>query len=83
MRKPKFIFGEDNGYCSLWDITKEEYESYRERLNNITDDDEFDKVEKEWLRHEIRLNDFEHECGYVPGYVGYLAEVFNIEVDSN
>ncbi len=86
MKIPKLIYGEDNGYCSLWDITLGEYNHFRERINKAHDigkDDKAEELEKELASHEIDVPEFKYEFGYIPDYAGYLAKVFKIDVDSN
>lgn len=85
MSKIKLICGDDNGSCSLWDITLAEYEDYRERLNELEEEDnkeaQYEKLEKEWRGHEIKIDT--QEYGYIPDYVMYLAEELGIDTDSN
>lgn len=86
MIKPKMIYGDDNGFCSLWDIDLQEYEDYRDRIDTLYGDgkeDEAEALETELDGHRIPFDEFQYENGYVPGYVGYLAQVFGIDTDSN
>lgn len=86
LKIPKLIYGEDNGYCSLWDITLSEYDLYRDRLAKLEygsdeDKDKYDELEKELDSHRIVIDS--EEYGYVPDYVTYLAKIFKFDVDSN
>lgn len=84
MTKPKLIFGDDNGECSLWDITLGEYELYRKRIDAAYDDNndrKGEKLEAELNSHRIQIDT--HENGYVPDWATYLAKVFNMDTESN
>lgn len=87
MRIPKLIFGDDHGECSLWDISLAKYNVYRERIDRAYDqdaDDQAEKIEAELETHKIPWRDMmKYEHGYVPDYAGYLAKVFNLDVESN
>lgn len=85
----KLIYGEDNGSCSLWDITLEEYNDYRRRLDEIELEDKngykskaYRDLEKEFYSHEINLRNTEND-GYVPDFAVYLAKILNIDTASN
>lgn len=84
MKKPKMIFGDDNGECTLWDITLGEYNHYRERIDKAYDigkDDKAEQLEEELESHKIEHDFYEH--GYVPDYMVYIAKVYGIDVESN
>lgn len=93
MSKPKLIFGDDNGSCSLWDITLAERDNYLLRMDDLEYGDaskdlsekelkqQLEKLENEFYSHRIKIDTDEN--GYVPDYVEYLATVFGLETDSN
>ena len=84
--KPKLIFGDDNGFCSLWDIKLGKYNLYRERIDKAWgngNDKKAEALEAELESHRIIINEFAYEDGYVPSYVGYLAAAYGIDTESN
>jgi hypothetical protein len=84
VKVPKLIFGDDNGFCSLWDIDLETYNDYRERIEQLESeerDEECQKLETEFYDHKINIST--EEEGYVPDWATYLAECFKIDVESN
>lgn len=83
-KKPKLIFGDDNGECSLWDITLGEYEMYRKRIDaaySDGNDRKGEKLEGELNSHLIKIDT--EENGYVPYWATYLAKTFGLDTESN
>lgn len=72
------VFGDDNGACSLYDLTLKEYQEIRSRADEAED---FDEVFKEITDKEIKVDT--DECGYVPDYVVKLSKIYGFDVESN
>lgn len=72
MNKPLLVFGDDNGFCSLYNLTLDQYNSIIE-----SDDDPSQTLRK----FEIKIT--ESECGYVPDYVVQLSKIYGFDVESN
>ena len=80
-KKPLFVFGDDNGFCSLYQMTKEEYDLVVEKAHNSSDDD-FDKIWDE----EIDSKKIDIDCneyGYVPDFIVKLSKIYGFDVGSN
>jgi hypothetical protein len=76
------VFGDDNGFCSLYDMTGKEYDKWEERLNNCDDEEQEDILLTELHEKEIKVNEFD-EVGYVPAYVVQLGKKYGFDVRSN
>lgn len=77
------IFGDDNGSCSLYDMTLAEYTEAREKCDEAEENDgDFDEVWGELIESR-RIKIDTHEHGYVPDYVTKLAEIYGFETESN
>jgi len=74
------VFGDDNGSCSLYDLTLAEYEEIRKRADDAGADG-FDETFKEITDKEIYIDT--EECGYVPDYVVKLSKIYGFDVESN
>lgn len=79
--QPLLVFGDDNGSCSLYKLTLEQYEGLRDKLNEAETDDEEQKYLDAIDSFKIDI-DF-GDAGYVPDYVVKLAEIYGFDYDSN
>lgn len=76
------VFGDDNGSCSLYDLTLEQYNEICKRADEAENNGgDFDEVFAEIEAKEIKVDTYDH--GYVPDYVVKLAEIYGFEVESN
>lgn len=78
------VYGDDNGSCTIYDLTLKELNRYRERINTAYDNDDephAEELEAELEEKKIPINSFEN--GYVPDYVVELSRIYGFETDSN
>ena len=83
MSKQKLlVFGDDNGFCSLYAMSLAEYNEIRDRADEAeANGGEFDEVFKEAEDKKINITTMEH--GYVPDYVVQLSKIYGFDVESN
>jgi len=75
------IFGDDNGSCSLYNMTGAEYDEWSDKLADAEDDDQEEALLSQLKEKEIEITEL--EVGYVPEYVMQLAKIYGFEARSN
>jgi len=78
------VYGDDNGSCSLYDISLKEYNEKRNKIDEAENDEKDELVDTLWEElesHKIDIIAYEH--GYVPDYVVELGRIYGFDVESN
>jgi hypothetical protein len=72
MTKPVLLFGDDNGFCTIYHLTEQQY------LQIL---DEYEDPTEELKRYEVKIDT--KEDGYVPDWATKLADIYGFETKSN
>lgn len=72
MAKPLLLFGDDNGQCSIYELTLDQYQKIVET-----------EADPNPILDKFRVKIDTAENGYVPDWAAKLAEIYGFETESN